>query len=730
MHSMSNDPKSYRVPVLRLSDVIAGDDLDATPSVTPAEDLQTSPSTPIAPLNVAVPLTGEAPPVLVIPPLQSSETIIKKPIVTSTPSVAVTPPAETPPITTPAPLQASTPNPTLDTFTPPAPTNEPDSSSFVVPASKTNASTLITEPTPVFDSAPLSKTHTQTTLKVSQNIDTNSPKPAELPSAPNQELPTIKTGSAMKDIPLLYTQERDEVVRTLSTSTEATEPEVTISELIDSLKQPHTEKQTIVDTSTQVPTSPTPTQAIGFDVPDIWETTSQEQQTSSQTPSDDETLYNNTPEIFTRPSSPSKPLVSSTEQPVAMKKAAVTGTNLTSLRERILQQSVSTTTPEKNHIDDATTLESADDLVPNTPPTSTHAYAIAEAAESLRTGGTGIRTHATEPVALDAILGDIDVQKVFATTPPANSSAHAPSAPEALAPLQSIRTLRSDVARMVTHNKTSVLDMLPGEQQKQGSATVRLATQARLTTSSYLLIGASVALILGAIIVGTMYFFSRTVENDTLAKNFFFVEEAQTYEITNKTRGVLLSELTSIRENSILEPGKIKEIRLTETLHLPATAIDETSPATTRSFLTHLEAGIPATLSRSLADQLMLGVHQSNGNQTYLIFAVNHYENAFSGMIEWESTMSKDLAPLFETNITEATVSATTTGAALSKNTSQEQHITFEDRAIANMPMRILTNSEGVVKLVWSMPDTATVVITTSPETLENIYSRMTAREY
>ncbi len=755
------------MPVLRLSDVIAGDESEAIPTapervIAPAP----TPTTPIAPEPMVLVVPTQSQPV---PPVSN---VVPQPVV-APPPIQDLPPQEALVLASP-PLYP--PQPTPVEVAPLAPVFVPVPPIAVAPFSNTpqpapsipQPAASILEPTPVFD--PLLFTASKEPVpmqppfldEVETQNDTFQPTVDTILEQPLLVEPTIQLRSPTRAVDTILSPHVQQDIATLPPDMWETDgtpppptppidrvPEIDISALINSLEPTSPpEPETLVEHPVQ---PPTPLQAIGFDLPDMWETaTPAPALTPKLIVSTEQRIENvnalyNTPEIFKQTipafSNNTSPQASAPLETVpVVKKADVSGTNLSSLRERILQQSVSVP-PEQSiskleAIEPSSTTPQESSTTIAQMPTSVHAHAIAEAGQSLRsTSEGGVRAHSTESTALDELMRSVDVPE---HTPP--TSTEEVSTPQKTV-LPTMRTLRSDVASMVTHNKTSVVDMISAEEKKRGvgGTTVRLATQSRLTASSYLLIGASIALVLGTIVVGVMYYFSRTVEKEDLVKNFFFTEMTQVYDITNKERPGLMSDLRTTRESSVIEAGKITEIRLTETLHLPTTALDELVSVTPRSFLTHIDAQVPSTLSRSLADQMMLGLHQSKGNQPYLIFTVNHYENAFSGMMEWESTMSTDLTPLFESTLQnslppQVPPSAPPISATSSTTTPptppERTFGTFGDRTIANVPVRVLTNSSDEVVLLWSMPDNATIVITTSPDTLENIRSRMTAREY
>jgi hypothetical protein len=126
---------------------------------------------------------------------------------------------------------------------------------------------------------------------------------------------------------------------------------------------------------------------------------------------------------------------------------------------------------------------------------------------------------------------------------------------------------------------------------------------------------------------------------------------------------------------------------------------------------------------------MVLGVHEGEHNEAFLVFKVNQTDIAFRGMFEWEEYMDSDLAPLFgpalkrETIITpQATTSSSTEPIEEKRATTS---IVYTDLFVANVEARGLKDSQDFYKLLWAMPDPFTVVIATNETTLRTILERM-----
>jgi hypothetical protein len=123
-----------------------------------------------------------------------------------------------------------------------------------------------------------------------------------------------------------------------------------------------------------------------------------------------------------------------------------------------------------------------------------------------------------------------------------------------------------------------------------------------------------------------------------------------------------------------------------------------------QAFLNALVPNIPQKLLRTIQQESALGVHSQSGNQAFLVLRVDSYEQAFSGMLEWENTLGSDLVPLFNT---------------------QSLQTGFIDKIIENHDARVLEDQSGTIVLLWTFLDRNTLVITTNNATLHEIISRV-----
>jgi hypothetical protein len=306
--------------------------------------------------------------------------------------------------------------------------------------------------------------------------------------------------------------------------------------------------------------------------------------------------------------------------------------------------------------------------------------------------------------------------------------------------------------------------MITAEEKKRTveGVTIRTSRQSTLPVRSYFLLGASAALVLAALIIGGIFFFTFGTHTNDLPTGFFFTERTQTYDATDKDRASMMRDLVQIRDAVNARLGYMTQIQLTRHITLESTGITEVLPLTPRDLFDQLEFRVPADLPRSFSDQLMVGVYEFDGNQPFIICHSNYYKNTFAGMLDWEPNMVADLAPLFDLPTAEelrptpavipapttpavgtstaatATSTASTTAPAAPRTTTPltpdsllaKQAELFKDIVVSNVPVRALVDRSGTVRLLWSMPDSGTLIITSNEDTLKEILNRLAARNF
>lgn len=286
--------------------------------------------------------------------------------------------------------------------------------------------------------------------------------------------------------------------------------------------------------------------------------------------------------------------------------------------------------------------------------------------------------------------------------PPTPGSADAPS------PLKQIRTFQGDVANALGEQKESLFSIQQAERLKASSGMSipqpsDFEEERKRKETLYFALGGLVLILLGGLGVWFGYgeFRERSAPPVIAVpeSRFIAVQSEENLNFASSSRETLLSLITDKSRSVPIE--EIKHFALKK-------GSSNTAPlATAAEFLTLLETRAPGNLVRSFGPIFMLG---TLGQSRFLIFKLSSFENAFPGMLAWESSMARDVGPLF-------------IQAEALKSIGSES--VFKDVISRNKDVRILEVG-GAPALLYSFFDNQMLIITDNLETLRVLVDRLT----
>lgn len=363
-------------------------------------------------------------------------------------------------------------------------------------------------------------------------------------------------------------------------------------------------------------------------------------------------------------------------------------------------------------------------------------------------------------------------------------------------PIQSVSTYESSVQDAIKNQDLSQAKIMMAEQQRRQVEKENYETQSIHTKKNKMYIFLAIVLVIAAIVVVWFFFSNRgffikrnagpTVELYT--PEFVEIDEQVEIPVGGRSDSTIFGEIQDAVRSS-LEEDNIRAIVLTKIARVPAIDEEGTVPRqvaiSTEEFFSILNARAPDYMVRALGENFVLGAYATTYNDTFLLFKVTDFENAFAGMLEWESQMSRDLDGIFpiltekapETSppVTVATSTATsTTEVATSTATSTEVVATstetqsttsiiifpngedevststeatstpennlppppqfdsfnprlFEDLVVSNRDIRTIRRVSGELVFFYTFIDEETLLIATHPDTISEIITRLRA---
>ncbi len=347
------------------------------------------------------------------------------------------------------------------------------------------------------------------------------------------------------------------------------------------------------------------------------------------------------------------------------------------------------------------------------------------------------------------------------------STATAPNAPSHVGEegLRPLRTYEGDVAEVLAHKRTSTASIAIAESQKntgedkigESDEHSHVGKKIAITVISLILIATG--------LVGAYYLYSisplaptpRSTPQPQVAPSIVTSDSQVAIPIDNmRPNDIIAAVRKEIAKQQTA--NTIKEIILVETKNSQHFRVAGQDMANI------MDTGAPDILARSLSDSWMLGEYaDANGVKTvFVIASIDYFQNAFAGMLQWESTMADDLkqylyasspadialGSLVEPTLLAtaasgtsalATTSTSTTSTTIASSTATSTSVppaitnqpyvvlrgSFIDRIIGNKDVREFVTSDGKALFLYSFIDNTHLVITGSEATLSAILNRL-----
>lgn len=355
------------------------------------------------------------------------------------------------------------------------------------------------------------------------------------------------------------------------------------------------------------------------------------------------------------------------------------------------------------------------------------------------------------------------------TPPPAE-----PQTPQSQVVIKNLRTFQGDVAEAMKKQGTSVLSIAlaekkreqdnqkkiaeaglqktsiipPTEIQKSGSLKSTLPPERPIQSvisepvvvpvnhearNRIIIITSSIIFILlGIGAVGAFYVFQKNAPTPITTepaenKSIVAYNKASAVAVDTATQDELFETLNRQRREKVLGDNETLYISLV------TTATDNSLvPISPARFFKIFENSAPASLIRAFGSKMMFGLYKTTQNEPFLLIRVDSFDNAFTGMLEWEAGINKDIGILFSKNLLPVTEVAPGVGQSAGTTTIQKtlnvdlaNDTSFEDETIKNKDIRILRNKQGDTILLYSFIDKNTLLITASIEVLQAMVNKV-----
>lgn len=266
-----------------------------------------------------------------------------------------------------------------------------------------------------------------------------------------------------------------------------------------------------------------------------------------------------------------------------------------------------------------------------------------------------------------------------------------------------IRTYESDIAEALARGKTSVTSMVIAENKKVNNISSISSTEIPKSNISKKIFYTLLSLIfIGAGFGGGYYLYlksplsipSPTVTNTKIPS----LISLDIQKILPK------ANIGKILSNESIQNGKTIEYILTQNIGSTTVKISSVN------FIESSNLTPPDALKRSLTGRWVLGTYDMNDiRSSFIILSTDFFQNAYSGMLKWETVMPNEMATIFNYTYRKGK---------------------FEDKVVLNRDIRQYRSEMNEILLLYSFIDKDTLVITDSEATLKMIIEKIEKQNF
>ncbi len=280
--------------------------------------------------------------------------------------------------------------------------------------------------------------------------------------------------------------------------------------------------------------------------------------------------------------------------------------------------------------------------------------------------------------------------------------------------IRNLRTYQGDVADAIKKQNASVLTITLAENRKRVKEETPESIHESSETSkrTWSVIASVVLVILGIGSVGGFYYLQQQAPvaettpgpapEDTIVG--YNTKKGITTDGADRTK--LLTVLNNERKTTEVKPNEIQYLYLNKANTTGLESI------TTRDLFSILRTKIPPATLRAFDTQFMFGFFRDELVRPFLLVHINSYDNAYDGMLKWESSIVEDIGSLFIVLGDSSDFTTTDTSYA------------FEDETFANKDARVLKNDSGKTVFLYSFLDKDTLLITSNENTLKEMINK------
>jgi hypothetical protein len=259
-----------------------------------------------------------------------------------------------------------------------------------------------------------------------------------------------------------------------------------------------------------------------------------------------------------------------------------------------------------------------------------------------------------------------------------------------------IRTYAADMSEEIRKRGAALSTIIAAEQERPAPKPLEAPIEERRSGRLYAIAAVFLLLLGGGIASAAFLLFGSTPASPALEASIIPLNERGQVAIASRNPAPLT--LAEARATAKLSLGEIEGVTVT----------DNGAALSPYEILTAL--GAPDALARN-ATGVLVGLHQADHVQPFLLVSVSAYDTAFGAMLSWEGTIGDSLGNFFAPSSVPPDAVAT-----------HAPPLFFTDNITQNLDVR---QSQSAWPILYTFPRRDLLLITTNQATVREVLSRL-----
>lgn len=313
--------------------------------------------------------------------------------------------------------------------------------------------------------------------------------------------------------------------------------------------------------------------------------------------------------------------------------------------------------------------------------------------------------------------------QVYTPTTPPVVTAQVPPENKPLGPKSIVRTYKSDLETAIEAGHMSSINIAIAENKKMHEKIQAEPVEVEETTStseyskSKIIILISVILVIAGLAgIFALFFLGGSNSTQTIVTQelpSLITTEYKDELLVNNVNAGNFANILSTKLNDV--QTKVNNF---DNVYITVGSSSAKRLITATEFVTLMKFKIPDILKRTLLPDFMVGMYSFGTNLPFVILKTSYFENAYTGMLDWEKDLEEDFQVLFR-------FSGYKNSGNILQNLTPTVYKKFTDAVIINKDVRVLRDNDGQIIFLYAIIDKETIIFTVNDTAFKEIVNRL-----